>query len=89
MALILPLFQERLADVLGANDPEIKDEARQKIVDFADALGLEIDLYIKSATVTTVVNTVVTTAVVTTGTALAQVGAGTGAGVGAGGGTLS
>ena len=78
MPLILPLFKERLADILGANEPDCSPEAREKIVDFADDLAIEIDAYIKSATVNVPINTIVAT----TGTAVAQVGTGVGVGIG-------
>ena len=78
MPLVLPKFQKDLADILGANDPDCGVEAKAKIVEFATELGLAIDLYIRSATITTPIVTVVAT----TGSAVAQVGAGTGSGIG-------
>ena len=78
MALVLLPFEEEIAKALGAENPELKKEAKDAIKKTAADLAKAIDTYIKSATVTTAVNTTVTTA----GSALAQVGTGVGAGTG-------
>lgn len=74
MPLVLLPFEKEIAKALGAENPELKKEAKDAIKKTAADLAKAIDTYIKSATVKTAVNTVVTT----TGASVNGVGSGEG-----------